>query len=123
MDFATNPYPVNLLLSEIQVAVKFYAYSYPSLVCIANYNPGKSVSLVGTHQEGLDGLRQKPVDRLTNVDRVHSAQDEWATAKLRDRHAARALQQALRAKRPSQSEWMARIKEIDDLVIDGKRQR
>ena len=41
--------------------------------------------------------------------------------KLRDLHAAQALQQALRAKRPSQSEWMARIKKkIDDLASGGK---
>jgi len=41
--------------------------------------------------------------------------------KVRDLHAAQALQQALRAKRPSQSEWMARIKKkIDGLASGGK---
>jgi hypothetical protein len=44
MDFVTNPY-ADSLFSEIQVAVSFTLIL--ALICIANYNPGKSVALVG----------------------------------------------------------------------------
>jgi hypothetical protein len=44
MNFVTDPY-ADFLFSEIQAAVSFTLIL--ALVCIANYNPGKSVALVG----------------------------------------------------------------------------
>jgi len=45
VNIVTDLYLVDLSLSEIQVAVRFSLM--PSSVCIANYNPDKTVALIG----------------------------------------------------------------------------
>jgi hypothetical protein len=89
----------------------------------ASQRPPSTQTRAQTHHEGPDSLCQQVIDGLKDVERVLGTQNEWPTAKVQDLlRVAQALQRVLRAKAPSQSEWMARIeKKLDDLAKDKSK--